>query len=42
MPSTNALLIEMKNIGLYFGTFHALKNISVTFNSGELIGPDAK
>jgi simple sugar transport system ATP-binding protein len=31
-------LIEMKNIDLYFGTFHALKNVSVDFDAGELVG----
>jgi len=31
-------LIEMKNIDLYFGTFQALKNVSVDFHAGEFIG----
>jgi simple sugar transport system ATP-binding protein len=31
-------LIEMKNIDLIFGTFQALKNVSVNFNTGELVG----
>ncbi|MCL4068400.1 ATP-binding cassette domain-containing protein [Pseudomonas sp. GX19020] len=31
-------LIQVKNLQLYFGAFHALKNISVDFNAGELIG----
>ncbi|MEP7453537.1 ATP-binding cassette domain-containing protein [Phyllobacterium sp. SB3] len=31
-------LIQVKNLHLYFGSFHALKNVSVDFNAGELIG----
>ena len=31
-------LIEMRDIDLYFGTFHALKNVSADFDSGEFIG----
>lgn len=31
-------LIQVKNLQLYFGAFHALKNVSVDFNAGELIG----
>ena len=31
-------LIEVKDLDLYFGMFHALKNVSVSFNAGELIG----
>jgi len=31
-------LIEVKELDLYFGMFHALKNVSVSFNAGELIG----
>lgn len=31
-------LIEMKNINLYFGTFQALKNVTVDFDAGEFIG----
>ncbi len=31
-------LIEMRDIDLYFGTFHALKSVSVDFDSGELVG----
>lgn len=31
-------LIQVKNLDLYFGTFHALKNVSVDFNAGELVG----
>lgn len=31
-------LIEMKNINLSFGSFQALKNVSVSFDSGELVG----
>ena len=31
-------LIEMKNIDLIFGTFQALKDVSVSFDSGELVG----
>lgn len=31
-------LIQVKNLDLYFGSFHALKDVSVDFNSGELVG----
>lgn len=31
-------LIQVKNLELYFGAFHALKNLSVDFHSGELVG----
>lgn len=31
-------LIQVKNLDLHFGAFHALKNVSVDFNAGELIG----
>ena len=31
-------LIEMQDIDLYFGTFHALKGVSVNFDAGELVG----
>ncbi|WP_157971277.1 ATP-binding cassette domain-containing protein, partial [Pseudogemmobacter bohemicus] len=31
-------LIQVKNLQLYFGAFHALKNVSVDFHAGELIG----
>lgn len=31
-------LIQVKNLDLYFGAFHALKNVSVDFHTGELIG----
>lgn len=31
-------LIQVKNLELYFGSFHALKNVSVDFHSGELVG----
>ena len=37
MPNSHSL-IEMRDIDLYFGTFHALKNVSVDFDSGELVG----
>ncbi|QRZ14757.1 sugar ABC transporter ATP-binding protein [Paracoccus methylovorus] len=37
MASTTPL-IQVKNLQLYFGAFHALKNVSVDFNAGELIG----
>lgn len=36
--SDNRPLIEMKNIDLMFGTFQALKDVSVSFDSGELVG----
>jgi simple sugar transport system ATP-binding protein len=35
-PSTP--LIQVKNLDLYFGAFHALRNVSVDFNAGELVG----
>lgn len=31
-------LIQVKNLDLYFGAFHALKNVSVDFKAGELVG----
>lgn len=31
-------LIQVRNLELYFGAFHALKNVSVDFHSGELVG----
>jgi simple sugar transport system ATP-binding protein len=31
-------LIQMKNIDLYFGTFQALRDVSVDFAAGELVG----
>ncbi len=31
-------LIEMNNIDLIFGSFQALKNVSVSFDTGELVG----
>lgn len=31
-------LIEVTNLNLSFGKFHALKNVSVSFNAGELVG----
>jgi simple sugar transport system ATP-binding protein len=31
-------LIQVRNLNLYFGSFHALKNVSVDFHAGELIG----
>lgn len=37
MPNGHPL-IEMRDIDLYFGTFRALKNVSVDFDSGELVG----
>ncbi|MGH6898253.1 MAG: ATP-binding cassette domain-containing protein [Geminicoccaceae bacterium] len=38
MASATRPLIEMKSIELYFGSFHALKNVSVDFDAGELVG----
>ena len=38
MASATRPLIEMKNIDLYFGSFHALKDVSVDFDAGELVG----
>ncbi len=35
-------IIEFKNVDKYYGDMHALKNINLTFNEGEvttLIGP---
>jgi len=34
----NHPLIQVKNLDLHFGSFHALKNVSVDFNAGELVG----
>lgn len=31
-------LIEMNNIDLFFGSFQALKDVSVSFDTGELVG----
>ncbi|TIP81786.1 MAG: ATP-binding cassette domain-containing protein, partial [Mesorhizobium sp.] len=31
-------LIQVKNLDLYFGAFHALKSVSVDFHAGELVG----
>ncbi len=31
-------LIQVKNLDLYFGAFHALRNVSVDFHAGELVG----
>src|SRR5919106_590260 len=31
-------IIQVKNLDLYFGAFHALKNVSVDFRAGELVG----
>lgn len=31
-------LIQVKNLDLHFGSFHALKNVSVDFHAGELVG----
>ncbi|MFM2403029.1 MAG: hypothetical protein RL223_909 [Pseudomonadota bacterium] len=31
-------LIQVKNLDLHFGSFHALRNVSVDFNAGELVG----
>lgn len=30
-------MIEFKNIEKYYGEFHALKNINLTFNQGEVV-----
>ncbi|MFC3057725.1 ATP-binding cassette domain-containing protein [Paenirhodobacter populi] len=38
MASTTTPLIQVKNLHLYFGAFHALKDVSVDFRAGELIG----
>ncbi|WP_159592511.1 ATP-binding cassette domain-containing protein [Chelativorans xinjiangense] len=37
MPDAKPL-IQVKNLNLYFGNFHALKNVSVDFHAGELVG----
>lgn len=34
----NHPLIQVKNLDLHFGSFHALKNVSVDFHAGELVG----
>ena len=31
-------LIQVRNLDLYFGAFHALKNVSVDFHAGEFVG----
>ena len=31
-------LIQVRNLDLYFGAFHALKDVSVDFHAGELVG----
>lgn len=31
-------LIQVRNLDLYFGAFHALRNVSVDFHAGELVG----
>jgi len=38
MSNTQHPLIEMKNIDLFFGTFQALSDVSVSFHQGELVG----
>jgi len=38
MSSPREAIIDMKHIDLYFGTFHALQDISVSFYPGELVG----
>jgi simple sugar transport system ATP-binding protein len=38
MADVKRPLIEMRNIDLYFGTFQALRNVSVDFDAGELVG----
>lgn len=30
-------MIEFKNVEKYYGDFHALKNINLTFNKGEVV-----
>jgi simple sugar transport system ATP-binding protein len=37
-PSNKQPLIQMNDINLYFGHFQALKDVSVDFDSGELVG----
>ncbi|ANH05658.1 ATP-binding cassette domain-containing protein [Shinella sp. HZN7] len=36
--TSNHPLIQVRNLDLHFGAFHALKNVSVDFHAGELIG----
>jgi simple sugar transport system ATP-binding protein len=31
-------LIQVKNLDLHFGSFHALKDVSINFHAGELVG----
>jgi simple sugar transport system ATP-binding protein len=31
-------LIEVRNLNLFFGAFHALKDVSLSLNAGELVG----
>lgn len=36
--TTEKPLIQVNNLNLYFGTFHALKDVSIDFHAGELVG----
>jgi simple sugar transport system ATP-binding protein len=38
MTADRQPLIQVRNLDLYFGAFHALKNVSVDFHAGELVG----
>ncbi len=38
MDNATPPLIRVKNLDLHFGSFHALKNVSVDFHAGELVG----
>lgn len=38
MADAKKPLIQVKNLDLYFGSFHALRNVSVDFHAGELVG----
>jgi simple sugar transport system ATP-binding protein len=38
MADAKKPLIQVKNLNLYFGAFHALRNVSVDFHAGELVG----
>lgn len=36
--SNKTPLIQVKNLNLYFGLFHALRDVTVDFHAGELVG----
>lgn len=38
MAKAGTPLIQVRNLDLYFGAFHALKDVSVDFHAGEVVG----